>query len=450
MGWTPEQGFDSHYWSNYNEGILLTLLGIGSKDHPIDPKTWQRVRRKAGQYKDHILVACPPLFTHQYPQIWLDLKDKNDGQMDYFKNSTQATLVNRQFCIDQAAKFKGYGENSWGLTACDGPFGYKAYGAPPGKAVHDGTIAPTAAGASMMFTPELSLAALKSFCEIRDLPLWGKYGFANSFNRDRKWIATDVIGIDQGALLLGIENHRTGLIWKHMMKNEAVQRAMKAVGFQPGSIDLKIEPQPHYAVARAPGPVSTDGDAAEWAGATAIKLDPVVFLESGAIEGDKDCSVEFKFMWDDQNFYVLLAVTDDEVAAAQSRQMIWKDDCIELFIDPEANGLIWEGKKDYQIGFSPAKTGDVPRTWAWFQKQDPSADQSIVAKQKLADGGYVIEAAIRWKYLGLEPKEGLVFGAAPALHDRDDTVKSEGKLIWHFEDATGVEGKQLGRFELSK
>lgn len=450
MGWTPEQGFDSHYWSNYNEGILLTFLAIGSPTHPIDPKTWQKVRRRVGQYKNHILVTCPPLFTHQYPHIWLDLKNKNDGQMDYFKNSTEATLANRDFCIEQSAKYKTYGENSWGLTACDGPFGYKAYGAPPGKPVHDGTIAPTGAATSIMFTPELSIAALKHYYHLNDLPLWGKYGFANSFNRDRKWVDTDVIGIDQGALLLGIENHRTGLIWKHMMKNDAVQRAMKLIGFQSGTIDLKIEPQPKHLVAKAPGLVTIDGDTAEWADVTGIKLDPIVYLEAGAIEGEKDCSGEFKFMWNDKYLYLLMTITDDEVAAGQSRQLIWKDDCIEFFVDPEANGLIWEGKKDFQIGFSPSKTGDDAKTWAWFQKQDPAADQSVILKQKLVPGGYVIEAAISWKYLDIDPKEGLIFGASPALHDRDETVKSEGKLMWYFDDVSGVEGKQLGRFELGR
>lgn len=450
MGWTPEQGFDSHYWSNYNEGILLTLLGIGSSTHPVDPKTWQKIRRRVGQYKNYILVSCPPLFTHQYPHIWLDLKDKNDGQMDYFKNSTQAALANRDFCIEQSAKFKSYGENSWGLTACDGPFGYKAYGAPPGKPVHDGTIAPTGAGTSMIFLPDLSKAALKNYCEFKDLPLWGKYGFANSFNRDRKWVGPDVIGIDQGALLLGIEDHRTGLIWKHMMKNDAVQRAMKLAGFVPGTIDLKIEPQPKYVVNKAQGPVTIDGDPTEWANATAIRLDPIIYLESGAIEGEKDCSGDFKFMWDEKNLYILMTITDDEIVATNVSRSIYKDDCIEFFVDPEANGLIWEGKKDFQIGFSPTKTGDTPKTFAWFQKVDPSADGSVVMKQKVTDTGYVIEAAISWKFLGIDPKEGFVFGASPALHDRDDTVKSEGKMMWYFEDISGVEGKVLGRFELGK
>jgi len=302
----------------------------------------------------------------------------------------------------------------------------------------------------MIFLPDLALAALKNYCEIKDLPLWGKYGFANSFNRDRKWVAPDVIGIDQGALLLGIEDHRTGLIWKHMMKNDVVQRAMKLAGFQPGTIDLKIEPQPRYVVARAQGPVTIDADAGEWANVASIKLDPMVYLESGAIESEKDCSGEFKFMWDDKYLYLLMTITDDEIVSTNVGRSIYKDDCIEFFVDPKAHGLIWDDKKNFQIGFSPAKTGDTPRTYAWFQKVDPSVDQSVIAKQKITDTGYVIEAAISWKFLGIDPKEGFVFGASPSLHDRDETVKKEGKLMWYFEDISGVEGKQLGRFELGK
>ena len=449
MEWKPEKGFGAHYWNGFNEGILLTLLAIGSPAHPVDPQAWQSVKKRVGEYKGHRLVSCPPLFTHQYPHCWIDFRGKNDGRVDYFRNSTEATLANRQFCIDNAAKYKSYSQNSWGLTASDGPAGYKAYGAPPGKAPHDGTIAPTGAITSIMFTPDIALAALEHFRRQTDLPLWGKYGFADSFNLDKKWVDKDVIGIDQGALLLGIENHRTGLVWKHMMKNDAVQRAMGLIGFKEGTVELQLEQQPRYLVAKAPAPLKIDGDLGDWKTESSISLNRRDHLEFGAAESDNDASAKAQFMWDDNYFYFGIAVKDDERVSLQTKNLIWKDDCIELYIDPQNDNLVWEGKKDLQLGFSPGADGI--RVWSWWsEKKEPLTDGSIVAKQALKDDGYVIEAAIQWKFLGVTPKEGLIFGASPALHDKDQKDGSEAKLIWYFEDVGGAGTKQLGRMELSK
>jgi hypothetical protein len=229
--WKPEKGFLSYYWDQYNESMVMYILAMGSPTFPLSPESWKAIKRPKGSYKGHELILSPPLFTHQFSHIFIDFRGKSDGFADYFKNSVEATLANRQFCIDNADLFKTYGPNSWGLTAAIGPDGYKAYGAPPGAANHDGTVAPSAPAASIVFTPEESQAALRSLYKNYREELWGRYGFSDSFNLDRNFFASDAYGINQGPTVLMIENYRSGLIWKLFMSLPQVQDGMKAAGF---------------------------------------------------------------------------------------------------------------------------------------------------------------------------------------------------------------------------
>jgi len=232
-GWTPEGGFIKSRWLNYSEHLMLNLLAIGSPTHPIPAGCWEAWQRNVGEYKGFKTFACGPLFTYQYSQAFIDFRGKHDRQgFNYFDASIQATKANRQFCIDQSAKYKTYGSNVWGLSACDKPIsGYEAYAAPPGKPIHDGTIAPWATVASLPFAPEETLAAVTHIYERFGDKLWGRYGFGNSFNLDRNWFAPDVIGIDLGAAILLIENARTGFVWEHFMRTQPIKEAMKKAGF---------------------------------------------------------------------------------------------------------------------------------------------------------------------------------------------------------------------------
>ncbi|HAF94818.1 MAG: hypothetical protein A2X34_10905 [Elusimicrobia bacterium GWC2_51_8] len=231
MGWTPENGFLPHFWSDYNESMVMYILAMGSPTFPLTAKSWTAIRRPRGKYKDHELIISPPLFTHQFSHAFIDFRNKRDAFADYFENSVQATLANRQFCIDSSKSFKTYGKDSWGLTASIGPDGYMAYGAPPGPALHDGTVAPSAAAASIVFTPGYSISAMKHFYfRYRD-ELWGSYGFTDSFNLDRNFFASDAFGINQGPTVLMIENYRSGLIWKLFMSRPEVQKGMREAGF---------------------------------------------------------------------------------------------------------------------------------------------------------------------------------------------------------------------------
>jgi hypothetical protein len=228
MGWRPESGFIKARWDSYSEHLALGILALGSPTHAVPADTWKGWKRDVGEYKGHKTFACGPLFTHQYSQAFIDFRGRKDEfGFDYFESAKQATLANRQFCIDQSAKFKTYGSHVWGLSACDNWAGsYEAYGAPPGKSPHDGTVSTWNTIASVAFTPDLVTAAVNHMH--REFPqLWGKYGFTGAMNLDKSWFAPDVIGIDLGAALLMIENHRSEFVWREFMKIDAIQRGVE-------------------------------------------------------------------------------------------------------------------------------------------------------------------------------------------------------------------------------
>jgi len=294
MGWRPETGFIRSRWIGYNEAMILLLLGLGANDNadteaqrasgilpaeeakelptgrrqhdgpagsqyaPIRglgrapelagrallPEFWNEWTR-GYQWKTSYgqsFVHFPPLFGHQYSHCWIDFRGIADDYMrgkgiDYFENSRRATLAQRAYCVANPGRFKGYGELVWGLTACDGPgFGkfraYSARGAPPPEN-DDGTIAPTAAGGSLPFAPEICIPTLRHFYALYRPNIWTRYGFCDAFNLTADWWDTEVLGIDQGPILIMIENYRTGRVWKTFMKAIEIQRGLRNAGFQP-------------------------------------------------------------------------------------------------------------------------------------------------------------------------------------------------------------------------
>lgn len=225
MGWKPESGFLPYYWDSYNELIILYALAIGSPTHPIPETCWKRWARPVGKYGDYnfIFSYTGSLFTYQYSHAWIDFRRLLDGNINYWENSISAIKANRQFCIDNKENFSTYDENCWGLTACLGPDGYKAYGAKPGLGLHDGTVSPSAAGSSLPFDREIALGAIRFMYDRYGDRIYGKYGFKDAFNLARNWWATDYLGIDQGIILLMIENARSGFVWEYFMKNKAIK-----------------------------------------------------------------------------------------------------------------------------------------------------------------------------------------------------------------------------------
>lgn len=274
MGWKPEKGgFGKHDYRGYNEAMFLYLLALGSPTHPVDTTAWAAFT-ETYQWADlhgQEHVNFPPLFGHQYAACWIDFRGIQDAYMrekgiDYFENSRRATLAHRAHAIANPGRWRDYDENTWGLTACDGPAPLKAtvdgiqrqfhtYSARGVSAdrVHDtGTIAPTAAGGSIAFTPVESIAALRGMRDRYGERLYERFGFRDSFNPtfrftdvklrhgkvyDNGWFNEDYLAIDQGPILLMAENHRTGFVWKLMRKNPYIQNGLRRAGFQGGWLD---------------------------------------------------------------------------------------------------------------------------------------------------------------------------------------------------------------------
>jgi len=262
MGWHPEKGFIESQWSGYNEAMVLLIMAMGSPTYPIDARSWSKwcSTYPVDTFYGFKNVQFDPLFGHQYSHVWIDFRGIQDSFMrvqndDYFSNSQKATLSNRAYCIQNPMKWEGYHHDQWGLTACDGPinktvsigdkerqfFDYRARGAASIQIVDDGTIAPTAAGGSFPFTPKESEACLKYMWETHYPTLIGAYGFKDAFNltyKDSKypngWFDIDYLGIDQGPILLMIENHETELIWNVMKKNPYIINGLKKAGFKGG------------------------------------------------------------------------------------------------------------------------------------------------------------------------------------------------------------------------
>lgn len=279
MGWSPEHGFGRFIdYTGYDEAMLLMLLALGSPTHPSDDQTWsaftRTYARSWGSFMGQEHLGGGPLFWHQYSHVWVDFRGLQDdymrsrGSLDYFENSRRATLSQRAYAAANPGGWKDYDENVWGLTACDGPgamrvadhagrtrefWDYRARGAGLGYTVDDGTIAPTAALASLPFAPEIVTPALRELRRRFGDVIYGRYGFLDAFNtsfvaQGRQlsngrvepgfgWVDTDYLGIDQGPILGMIANHRNELIWRTMRKNPHLQRGLKRAGFRGGWLD---------------------------------------------------------------------------------------------------------------------------------------------------------------------------------------------------------------------
>ena len=235
-GWKPESGFLRYRWDHIDESVLLYALAIASPTYPIPPESWYAWARTPMTYAGTSLVSNSPLFTHQYPQAWLDLRGRIDAapsNLNYYQNSARATGVNRAFCSELAREFpRSYSPELWGLSASDGENGYFAWGNPPRREDIDGTLVPCAAAGSLMFLPDLCLRDLRRMQEKFGDRIWGRYGFADAFNPTTGWVDPDVLGIDLGITLLSAENARSGFVWKQFARNPEFGRFLRLARFR--------------------------------------------------------------------------------------------------------------------------------------------------------------------------------------------------------------------------
>jgi hypothetical protein len=247
MGWNPETGFLTAFWDHFDESVLLYVLGIGSPTHPVPVEAWDEYERPVNVAGEYIYLPGEPLFVYQYPQAFLNLRGLVDAYANYWNNTVRACQRNREFAAENADRRSTYQDGVWGISASDGPQGYRAYGAAGGN--HDGTIAPYAAIACLPFTPDESIAAIRAMLEKYRARVWGEYGFVSAINEDAEWYSTDHIGIDQGDILLMIANYQDGSVWDLFMQNEYVQTALDAMGFVPSEGDYAVTPD-HLAEVR--------------------------------------------------------------------------------------------------------------------------------------------------------------------------------------------------------
>ncbi len=260
-GWKPESGFLRYRWGGYSEALLLYAIGLGSRTFPLPAEAydaWAASYRWKRIYGVEFLYAGP-LFIHQLSHAWIDFRGIQDAFMrdkgiDYFENSRRAVRVQQAYAIRNPRRFEGYGEHAWGITASDGPgparrrvrgkdrrfYDYKARGVPYGP--DDGTLAPWAMVASLPFAPELvmrSIAALDSAYP----EMTSEYGFKCSYNPTfdsgprgsrRGWVSKGYYGIDQGPIVIMIENHRSDFPWRLMRNCSVLATGLRRAGFANG------------------------------------------------------------------------------------------------------------------------------------------------------------------------------------------------------------------------
>jgi len=442
LGWTPEHGFLPERWDTYSELMVMQLLALASPtpSHALPPESWHAWKRvPVITYGGRTFLACAPLFTHQYSQAWFDFRNKHDDYLDYHHNSRLATLAQRQMVVDFAEDFPYYSEDLWGLTASDGPTTYEAWGGPPSpiKPPLEGIVVPCAPGGSVPFAPQETIRVLRNLKENHP-ETWSRYGFVDAFSPAQDWVSTDIIGIDAGITVMAIENHRTGFFWKTFMADPAAQRAFKIAGFRPNATDragthvglslntLDQRPPDLRRLDRRTVVAVRRGKADPKS-----QTLPIVPMAETAVGPDghpverPDTKLTFGFTWDERNLYFDARVHDTELRNSQPAELLYKGDCIELFIDPQDDGLRWGQDADLQFGFAPDPGGNPKgKSYEWFGNGHRVVPHSI----RVTDDGYTVSASLPWAMLGLTPEPGLRLGISPAVRDlRDDMpwLKSE-------------------------
>jgi hypothetical protein len=270
LGWHPESGFLACGWRGYAEALMLYILGLGSPTHPLPTDSyaaWSETYRWARIYGYELLYAGP-LFIHHLSQCWIDFRGIQDEFMrvhgiDYFENSRRATYVHQEYARRNPRRWAGYSAQCWGITASDGPgyatrvwagkrrtfYGYHARGVPYGP--DDGTVSPWAMLASLPFAPEIVLPSIAAF-DAAYPEAKHDYGYTGSLNTSfgsgastpsleavasGGWRSPAHYAINQGPVVLMIENHRSGLLWRLMRQCPYVVTGLRRAGFQGGWLD---------------------------------------------------------------------------------------------------------------------------------------------------------------------------------------------------------------------
>lgn len=237
--WSPDEGWKmNHAIRGWNECLITYVLAASSKKYGVSADVYSKgwaVNNEFKNGKEYFGIRLPlgpeyggPLFFTHYSFVGLDPRGLKDRYADYWEQNRNHVLISRAYCIQNPKKFKGYGENCWGLTASDNHLDYAAHS--PTEDL--GVITPSAALSSFPYTPEYSMKALRHFYEDLGEKIWKEYGFVDAFNESQNWYAQSYLAIDQGPIIVMIENYRSGLLWKLFMRNEEIQNGLRKLGFQ--------------------------------------------------------------------------------------------------------------------------------------------------------------------------------------------------------------------------
>lgn len=245
--WSPNHGWAmNHPVKGHNECHIAYVLAAASPTYSIPENVYHKGWTDSPVFKngkEFYGIRLPlgmdfggPLFFTHYSYLGLDPRGLKDRYADYWEQNVNHTLINRQHAIVNPGGYAGYGEKCWGFTASDGDKGYSAH-----DPLNDpGVITPTAALSSFPYTPEYSMEALRYFYERKDR-LWGEYGFKDAFNPDNGWVADSYLAIDQGPIVVMIENYRSQLIWNLFMSHPDVQRGLRRLDFTSPHLENNIK-----------------------------------------------------------------------------------------------------------------------------------------------------------------------------------------------------------------
>ncbi len=259
QSWKPGEGFKKADWEGYTEALVMYVLGTASRSHPMPPAAY---RRDAEGYQWHRnagldWIHATPLFIHLFPQAWVDMRGLHDGyvskyaDIDYFENTRRAITVQRDYADLNPNNYAGYSRDIWGLSACEGPVGeltmrngekkqfqgYAARGVTAGP--DDGTLVPWAPVSCIAHSPAEAMVGVRAMLEkypraLRDGQFVGAINPSLPGDGPEGWIAPGCFGIDQGLVVMMIENARSGLIWELTRNSAVFKRGLKQLGFAGG------------------------------------------------------------------------------------------------------------------------------------------------------------------------------------------------------------------------
>ena len=245
--WSPNNGWAmDHEIRGWNECLITYVLAAASPRYAVDPLVYHRGFAGGRDFlngKSYYGIQLPlgmpyggPLFFTHYSFCGLDPHGLTDRYGDYWEQNVGQVRINHAHCLANPGNFKGYGPSCWGLTASDDPAGYSAH-APDND---NGTISPTAALASFPYAPTEAMQALRHFLSVHGEKVWGRYGFVDAFCEEQGWYAETYLAIDQGPIILMMENYRTGLLWKLFMNVPEVQAALRGLDFSSPYFDRAV------------------------------------------------------------------------------------------------------------------------------------------------------------------------------------------------------------------